>query len=816
MNRKIKLLLCTILSMIVTSYSKVLFIVDSEYYNHRIIVANPGHFPPFKITYPGKDKVDRYKTDVETIDGKNVEIVLIDVLPTNSYTSRERCKPVWEAIESRFVSAYGTNDPVEGAVLIGDIPEPMMMTTRDLITQFFKSDAISDHLWLGYKDYNGIMHPFIKEDTKNGAFHYSLSNDYYPNDFVYMDVWDEKLNMRYPIEFSDLWLNKNAYITWTYNDWSTEDVMCPYYEIYKKEIINDNFTGNYIRIYNNLISASEEYAGLFSTIKGCYNGDGLEDIWVSRIYAKTLKHIKRIPGSYSGIENDLFYDNYSILSNYLDRLHYKMTKASTVPYRALVTGTASGALESPLENNIENNIENLKRNFAYDKMNFNTTNFLLLEDKNAWNWQAQLQAGPYGNINYGAFKGEKLPFLKDCRNSKYLNDTRGFQFAFLYEHSGAIGHGFDGLHNVLNIGTSFNSVQNYGAWKTGNSTLNNGSYSYYKNNDLIHVDGGNWGQWKQFPNAEFFSKVNIGDGIYNIYLYYDHTANDYFPEISNLSIVRMNLFIGEKESSTYKYKYEEFSQAVDRSDDIGGSKWHCVLKNVQLKDGDPIKLSLLSSEKDPNGIVLMDAIKLVNMSNGNEQIIENDPSTFLTSTESQRAFTSMIDDGGISKVNYYVLLACRISDYTFEDNLGLSYAMAHNGLISIGTSTSAAHNANMSLIAKELAAGKSFGNAYLSFVRSKTNNHLYRFYQLLGAGTISPYRYKKYVNGESLHMQNELIDYNMEDNFYNNNVNISSNVIIKANGKLNITAGREIIINPEFHAKAGSELNLCIDNSLIE
>ena len=46
----------------------------------------------------------------------------------------------------------------------------------------------------------------------------------------------------------------------------------------------------------------------------------------------------------------------------------------------------------------------------------------------------------------------------------------------------------------------------------------------------------------------------------------------------------------------------------------------------------------------------------------------------------------MRDDGGPSKIPFHILQACHINCYTVDDNVGLLFAMGHDGLISVGTS----------------------------------------------------------------------------------------------------------------------------------
>ena len=344
---------------IASTNAKVLFIVDSSYYYDNSDNVN------------GSAKIARYENDVETIDNKQVDVIVFPVL--QSGTVRDRCKPLRDTLVANYVSSLSTGDTLEGAVLIGDIPEPEM----------FEDD--------------------YGNDDKGGY-------DEYPVDYYYMDVWDTIGDTGFVIDT----------VLWRY----------PAYDIYIYEI--DSSVTPPDTTWDTI--AIEKFDVNYNTA----NGDEHMEIWVSRIYAKKINMLRDSSFVYDSINDPRFLDNHEIISNYLDKVHERMTQRAKVPPRAMsMCGYGYDSL---------NNLWWIKQAIPFDSINPSSNNYYVWKEANGPNLQSQLQAGPYGTVNMGAFKGVQFDSsnAQDWRYPSYDNDRRCYEWAGIFEHSfaDAIGFGF--------------------------------------------------------------------------------------------------------------------------------------------------------------------------------------------------------------------------------------------------------------------------------------------------------------------------------------------------------------------------------------
>ena len=103
-----------------------------------------------------------------------------------------------------------------------------------------------------------------------------------------------------------------------------------------------------------------------------------------------------------------------------------------------------------------------------------------------------------------------------------------------------------------------------------------------------------------------------------------------------------------------------------------------------------------------------------------------------------RSFCDMQDDGGQSKVLFFEGVACQISNFLVDDNLGLLYGMGHAGLIMIGNSFDNYDDNDYTIYTSQLGNGFSFGEAYRDYANRDFDAANDNFI-LFGAGTLKAF-----------------------------------------------------------------------------
>jgi hypothetical protein len=298
-----------------------------------------------------------------------------------------------------------------------------------------------------------------------------------PCDYVYMDLWDSANGGMSYDTLADLW---------------------------------DYFSPNFTKY----LQADGDTA----------KGDGVLEIWVSRIYTSSIEHLREDTTS----DWDEYLIPHQIINNYLDRVHARMTTRSTVPQRAFVIGANNFTNDT---SRYDNPGEGLNEYLRFNTMKWSSLNYFINKESNPFNWQAQLQAGPYGNINSGSFKTNSFldTTAVDCRRAEYYGDTRGYEWAGIFEHSSQYGHSFGGQldggnwDNISKYG-GFASLQNVPLWKkvpTGGYE-GNGYFLAQNRNKIKHYDGvheyaylNNIAYWCDTITPAKYIKDN-----YRIYMYY--------------------------------------------------------------------------------------------------------------------------------------------------------------------------------------------------------------------------------------------------------------------------------------------------------
>jgi len=576
----------------------VLVMVDSDYYAHS------------------QQKIDRYRNEILSIDGISSTLYSINPEGINQFD-------VWFILRDLYAAGHGTSAPLEGVVMIGDLPAT-------------------------------VFH--------YGA--YTMACEYF-----LMDLWKSNVTPQRP-----------------YNSW--DEV----WDIYSGE--------------------SVERASYSTPI-----GDGVLDIWVSRIYSSNLLYLRAAGAAWGD-----FLEEYQILDNYFDRLHARMTARAKVPHNGFRMGpppAGYGDLEAHVCMN----------NLGLDSVRtFNMSNLRLNQ---AAAWQAQLQAGPYGNNNYGAVNGVRFTdanYKRDCRTS--YSGTAGYEWAALYAHSTPTCHTLhmyplDGCYKVGGIFYNYNITNSWEKKTSGG--YNNGLY-YEWNTANNGVDPAS-------NSAEWTCVIPSGkQGTYEVYMYWDeqpliNSDNSYFnlhgnKNFSKLDEGRLNQKTSE---GTVWHKIKDTSYSCS----VGDTLWFSFVPNL---------LGCTRSYRCVAG-----AVKFKKVSGTSYEIIVTPSNIFnITSRGTKgfrllnwylRSFHDMQDDGGQSKIPFFEIYGCSAGNYLVPDNIGLLYAMGHEGLSSFANSTPLYIDVLFGPYTLTLGNGGNFGEAYLSMAQSCFPDADDNFI-LFGAGTL--------------------------------------------------------------------------------
>lgn len=662
MNRMTKYILIALLLCTALSYARVLIIVESAYYNDP----------------QGRWRVERYAHEVDSIDGKNVKVIEFD--HPGSGTTRQLCKPVWDILMAEYSAA--SSDSLEGAVFIGNIPEPM----------FIETDIY-------------IKNP-LSQGPKEIQIHSGLC---FPNDYYYMD-FRFKTNQVDMLYDSDL-------AAWNYPITYNGDSI-----LYT--VLNDSCDEvDYDTLY---------YFNGIGRYAGCYKGDNNPEIWVSRIYAKPLVHYPRDTG-FAVWDTGGFFEENEIINNYLDKVHAWMTGRSTVPNRTLAMGHIQGYFDDSTA------LKKLHYAVGFKILDTEQQSYFIYPQNNAPNWQSQLQAGPYGNRNAGACMGTKNALSNEIDNTcpdKYPSwDTRGYTWAGVIEHGHREGHTFNRTAAVSR-GGNFDAVNNIPLWtKVESGGFNGTSYYISHNRDKYSIH-----HQHDFA-ANWYHQLDTADtGWYRFEMWYEpDPSNDSYGYIN---ISHDNYVIADgplNQRKAYGNSPDNW-QAIFDSVYISLGKFHSVMEHriyVSLA-------SHYRSPDTLNDRAIADAVRFVKLSNNDTLLVDNEHPYFYCSNWNDRHFYLMPDDGGPSKSKFFVHNVCELNLYTLE-RVGLLYAMGHEGLISFGTVMANFGGNYNTLLLSEVRKGRTFGDGMKRMANNNGLQRDPRF-SLLGAATLKCYPAKPYID----------------------------------------------------------------------
>ena len=581
----------------------------------------------------------------------------------------------------------------------------------------------------------------------------------------------------------------------------------------------------------------------FDWIKGPdgYNGDGIADIWVSRIYAGGL-HALREDGAPWGD----FLEEYEILDAYFRRVIKRMTSKAEVPPRALAMGyphhynnTSQQNLEHLLNTHGNGPAEQIRR---------------ILYPNNAPEiYQTQMQNGPYGGYSRGAVSGNKFP--DGCKIistfPEYEGDTRGYESACLYVHSNGNQHGWHGSHNNLGKTESHgltSSILTCIPWTLQTGAIIPGfegasctkdwfktEESYFKvSNEFI--EGMNVRPAQSESNYFFNTfQMPLGD--------YEFKASMFIPDngiLQKFDTVYINIYVNYP---AYFYKLPDNSEIRNVGWAIpipaGTDGWIQIWNNYNtIKDLDRTNWILISItpyywDEIPDEIVPCDAVKLEMISPSSQEWYEDNPADMHLmkphNYRTARSTASMRDDEGPSKAKFTFMNACQPNNFLVRHNIGNMYALDHNGLISVGRPTTC-FGTSFPEMYEGLKNGDSFGKAFLDNINNEDGFPSTAFpsttstqciMALLGAGTLKYNAYLPYIDATQAVFSNDI--HTKWSYWIARSAEVTDMKLYYESGQdydpeLNIFAGSEIVVRPGINGVTfcrGSKVNLKINPELL-
>jgi len=733
MNRTI-LVIAALLMFVSAPRSRVFILVNEEYLAHDIELPEPdGH------------KLVRYMR--EAMDEQGIKVYLLAVNNSND------CFDVWHILSNLYEEYHSATDPLEGVVLVGDLPVPTFhIKYRNLMQQEWELTA--------------------------------------PCEYFYMDLWD----------------NRSGAV---YQDWE--------YSINNPDNPWERWNGtNTLARHNHPQST--------------YHGDDELEIWVSRVYASNLYHLRA-----EGAPWDSWLEEYEIIDAYFDKVHERMTTP--------VSGTRRGvAIGHPPDFPSLQGMADLDRIFQPANIDY-FDNMADLTLNQAAAWQALLQSGRPGNINFGSYHGTQFNDAVYERNCETTLPVGSYEWAAVYAHSSWTYHGFHEYRNSgYDAGGGFFNINNAPSWtEHGTGGLNNGKYYDWDMDYVAHAnaewsavipDGmdGIWAvdmYWKGSDlNSETsyyymhgdkdFRKIDnvAGEPFSGILDQTDETADDWHTidcfhaeEFDTLVFVMApnnagnnGRCIADAVDFRLVYADEEWQIGVQYEvNDIvcfHGINYRCTSKHTSQVDWYPGKPGVYLWEEyisrirvtpgnlapvwDPNFVYypVGECVSYENINYRcrqahtsqtdwkppivpalwqevtNREITPDDlfdisnrgNGGFRLKNWYNRSFCDMQDEpGGQSKVLFFEGIACAISRYTEPDNLALLYGMGHAGLTMIGNSF---HNWSDNdyeeytdaLGPPPSGGGEIFGKAYLDYANRDFPDVRDNFI-LFGAGTLKESSY---------------------------------------------------------------------------
>lgn len=669
---KIVNLLLILVCMMSITHAKILVVVESAYYNNQ------------SPEVAGKERVSRYIKEVNEIDNKKVGLLVYTNL--SSGNNLERVSDLWYKLVKKYNTSVTKGDPIDGIVLIGDLPVPALDGS-------------------------------INSDEERVSM-----------DYIYMELYDNYNNVAYS-GTSDL------KTIWTFDK-------------------RNNFFKSF---YPNRLKTTYE-------------------AWVSRIYAANLNYL-RAPGDAWGD----FLTEHEIISRYLDKVHTRMTSPAKMPSRGMAMGHVEEFYDhlSQSQSTVAAYKDLMQDILAFEFVPVSQTYFYNKFDgehriNSSSNWQSQLQAGPYGNVNKGLFNQSIDNRFQETKES---DDTLGYEWAAFYEHGN-------------NVTTAFNNVKDLTSGVNGRGSVH--SYTPLAGHDGLwyhpHIEGGYQNNKyytvhrDEFPNEEYYDPkmmsgwmlTDLKPGTYELYFWvdvdmipegciytkkstyvnvkghkYDAVSNDYIVHDKDEGRFNIKEWVDKGNSKGWARVIEPYILTIDEAHASFSCTFHPF---VETHLGPPDNLL---------EVFPISAMKFVNTTTSEEVICNVDDNNYYVSSTpaaNDRFLLHMQEDGGQSKAHFFYANSCQVANILNPESIMLTYAMGHGGLISLGSSSTNWTDRDYKNFTNVLNKdGFSIGDAYLNYL-NKTD-HYYMTYQFCGAGNLKAEAYTAFRDLDGDFTQKEMLDF---------------------------------------------------------
>jgi hypothetical protein len=716
-------------------FAKILIIVDQGYYN------------------ASTSKIAQYANDVKLFDGKNVEIKPWTISGTNNVL---QCQGLWYFLESKFSEGKNNRDPLEGAVLIGNIPVPQTI----------------------------------------------VGSAFEPFDYYYMDIWDSRTDNCY----------QNHDMTPFSYDPDNPNFFAKHYNLLdcdgKLDIWVSRVYGVYLGANKHVRSSAP--GGNPKTILNEY---GIYNEYLDRLHTRycdpaLVPYRGFAMGGTLDVPNTLQFElglqnlNLPMYVEFNSGLSSNTGEASPFNWMSQlqvgpIGGSSCGAYNGIIFQN-ERNVRNSQYTQLKDARTsdpYNSRTYSNLDNK-GWEWAGvYAHSSPYSNsfnagLNdppyNGAFssgtlgpfwgsslrrKGGYKPLPGKPQNSEgyyYYYPCNGIakdkeaQFRYKIPKDGSYSiylYYTDNTKNCSNAQIALFEVATTSAGQPNGPHLQNISYPFSMRK---HDKRDGTTQWEQV----FSGNISL------------HANN------MSILIITANEQNGDVIADAIRYKCSAVS-IDDRIDNVepitnpSGTGGSAIFSTPGFFTSDCVNRSFISMQ-DEDG------------TNHNK----------------------------FSKVPFFVTNACYINDYIYinnsMDNLGNLYALAHNGLTCLGTSDLNFQYRKYDAYTNALNSGLDFGQAFLAQANVYFSDRFYPdgLYILLGAGTL---RAKPYIQYGSEKEENKIISTTVTKNSTNpvlirgvtvssgGNYTVTSKVVTSPPQQCSNTA---IVIRGETSFKNGSIVDI--------
>jgi len=610
----------------------------------------------------------------------------------------------------------------------------------------------------------------------------------FPHDTYFMDIWDQRGDSSYCLDT----------LLWRYVD------------------SMGLFT-------NNLTDVNSERSG-YKERYGYYVGDTKLDIWISRMSGEFCQIPTKNLREYTIGE---WVPEYRVTYNALERAHKRMTEPSKVPPRSFsMSGITAWGGTDP------DSILYLDTLGLPEHIKFRHP------DNTPANFQAQLQAGPRGNINYGGhvdfnelehYQRNEIKFFntKNCIRNTVLNDftgsmiptdTLGYTIAGYFEHGSPLSIGFNGAHYAGS--GRFNDLNGHFmsyAISPPLYTTVSGGYGgdYYKFDTRNQPDMWGW-DWSWNDQTAYWKMAPVS-GDNNQYSVYMH----YIANPDNRTHVTVNVCQRPENNHAQAYGgvkvlYSfDIDQRTHLNEEVPGNNWELLGPVTLDANFDSIQVQVEINGNAAAGSFVLDAVKLVGTpgtpSAGRTYSCDNSEEGFVLTPGPNRSFIEMYGDGGPSKVPFFVSNSCKINCYNHMTGnsyncLGNLYAMHYEGLVSIGAINNNFASRDYKTLMLALKAGKSFGQAYLEYTQNWSTNPLVAGpeYVILGAGNLK----LDYIKYGTVVVSNLNVGPINPVAINQPNPVLINNSVVSTEGSLSASSTHDITIAPETSFIFGSDVHL--------